>query len=177
MPIKTLLCHPASPSSCTAVRALTVAVERKPDGHVTLRYQLTGDFSRILLPAPKLSAASDGLWQHTCFEAFMTSADTTSYHEFNFSPSCQWAAYAFDSYREQRPWVIPRPPKIDVMQAQDRLVLTAGIHLDDLPDADHLLLGLTAVIESTDGGHSYWALHHPGSTPDFHARAGFVCRL
>jgi hypothetical protein len=40
-----------------------------------------------------------------------------------------------------------------------------------------LRLGLAAVIERTDGGHSYWALTHPGDRPDFHDPAGFVLQI
>ena len=49
-----------------------------------------------------------------------------------------------------------------------------GIILDSIL---MLLLGLTAVIESTDGSLSYWALAHPRGVPDFHARAGWTARL
>jgi hypothetical protein len=40
-----------------------------------------------------------------------------------------------------------------------------------------LRLGLSAVIERADGGHSSWALAHPGERPDFHDPAGFVLRI
>jgi len=40
-----------------------------------------------------------------------------------------------------------------------------------------LQLGLTAVIEANDGSRSYWALHHPEASPDFHHRAGFILSL
>lgn len=40
-----------------------------------------------------------------------------------------------------------------------------------------LEVGITAVIERTDGTLSYWALHHPAAEADFHDRAGFTLRV
>jgi hypothetical protein len=45
------------------------------------------------------ASRTDELWKQTCFEAFVGSPAEESYFEFNFSPSTQWAAYGFDSYR------------------------------------------------------------------------------
>jgi hypothetical protein len=38
-------------------------------------------------------------------------------------------------------------------------------------------LGLSAVIEATDGTISYWALAHPSDKPDFHHPDSFVLEL
>jgi hypothetical protein len=35
-------------------------------------------------------------------------------------------------------------------------------------------IGLTAVLEQTDGTKSYWALAHPPGKPDFHDPACFA---
>jgi hypothetical protein len=37
--------------------------------------------------------------------------------------------------------------------------------------------GVAAVIRTTDGGKSHWALVHPASRPDFHRRDGFALTL
>ncbi|MCI0552686.1 MAG: hypothetical protein L0287_17175 [Anaerolineae bacterium] len=34
--------------------------------------------------------------------------------------------------------------------------------------------GITSVIQTNDGGESYWALVHPHTKPDFHLRDSFV---
>ncbi|EIC29172.1 MULTISPECIES: DOMON-like domain-containing protein [Methylomicrobium] len=175
MTIKLLHCHSATPND--SIDSLSVEIERDAEAGLTLRYRLAGHLEKILIPAAKPSAAGDGLWRHTCFEAFAAAAGTSAYREFNFSPSREWAAYAFGDYRARRPWSIGTPPVIEVSQPQDQLLLTARIAADDLPAGDRLTLGLTAVIESIDGNLSYWALHHPGEKPDFHDRAGFVYPL
>jgi hypothetical protein len=37
-----------------------------------------------------------------------------------------------------------------------------------------LRLGLSALIEDSDGGKSFWALAHPPGAPDFHHADNFV---
>jgi hypothetical protein len=171
MTIKILHCHPATPND--SIGSLSVGIERDAEGGLTLRYRLAGNLEKILIPEVRPSAAVDGLWRHTCFEAF-AAAGTSAYREFNFSPSGEWAAYAFGDYRARMPWTIGAPPAIDVSRSPHRLLLTARIAADDLPAGAPLRLGLTAVIESIDGDLSYWALHHSGERPDFHDPAGFV---
>jgi hypothetical protein len=173
MTTTTLHSHPAAPAA--AVRSLSVEIEQSPEAGLTLRYRLTGDLAKILLPAAPRSGACDGLWRHTCFEAFIA-GHAPAYREFNFSPSGQWAAYAFSGYRERTPWTLGRAPAIEVLRTPDLLALTARISSADLP-AGCLQLGLAAVVESTDGNLSYWALHHAGERPDFHDRTSFVYSL
>lgn len=171
---KILHCHPLA--SNHSVQSLTADIDRSPDGGLMLRYRLEGDLTKILIPQAKPPSANDGLWLHTCFEAFVAH-ETADYYEFNFSPSGEWAAYGFDGYRERTSWSIGRPPAVEVSQELHQLLLTARIAPADLPAAGRLQLGLSAVIESADGALSYWALHHPGERPDFHDRAGFVHSL
>jgi len=175
---KNLHCHIDTP--CPAVHSLQFELERCPGGPIKLRYRLTGDLTKILIPESKPPIATDGLWRHTCFELFVARTDTPAYYEFNFSPSGQWAAYAFSGYRTRMPWTISRPPIIELTQTRNESRLTARIADAELlfESNEHALqLGVSAVIESVDGALSYWALHHPSERPDFHERTGFVCPL
>ena len=175
---KSLLSHIDTP--CAAVHAFQVELARKPEDQIMLRYRLAGDVTSILIPEPKPSLESDGLWRHTCFELFVGQRCSPAYYEFNFSPSGQWAAYAFSAYRERRPWTIGRPPDIAVTQSRNELLLTARITAAELlsdSDAHSFQLGVSAVVESITGDLSYWALHHPCERPDFHDRSSFVCTL
>jgi hypothetical protein len=175
---KELICHADTPS--TAVRTVYVEVEQQTQGALHLKYELTGDLALIRIPAPQAPAAVDGLWEHTCFEVFVAVEGEANYHEFNFSPSGQWAAYAFSDYRVRSAWTVSQAPAISVAQANGHLLLKAIIAAVDLPQniaGKPLQLGLTAVIEANDGSRSYWALHHPEARPDFHQRAGFILLL
>jgi hypothetical protein len=172
---KSLTCNAATAYS--AVRTLHVKIESLPQGALHLSYELTGDLSKIRIPAPQPSIASDGLWEHTCFEVFVAVEGEASYHEFNFSPSGQWAAYAFSDYRVRSAWTVSQAPAISFTPTNGYLLLEAVIVAADLPQniaGKPLQLGLTAVIEANDGSRSYWALHHPETRPDFHHRAGFI---
>jgi len=176
---KILICHPGTLP--TAVLAVHVEVEPEPQGSLRLSYELTGDLAQIRIPAPLSPAAVDGLWEHTCFEVFVAVAGETRYHEFNFSPSGQWAAYAFSDYRVRGTWTASQAPAISFTQTHGHLLLKAVIEAADLPqniDGKPLQLGLAAVIEDSDDSLSYWALHHPEpARPDFHHRSGFILSL
>ena len=118
---------------------------------------------------------------HTCCECFIAVEGDPGYYEFNFSPSRQWAVYVFSNYREGAPLTDETlDPRIAVRRFGDRLELDASIALDRLSARyvnGTLKIGLSAVIEDTEGGLSYWALAHPTGKPDFHHRDAFALRL
>lgn len=143
-----------------------------------LRYQLRGDVNRLRIPETASPGPADGLWQRTCFEAFVARADEAAYREFNFSPSGRWAAYRFSAERVRDASAeaaqTPVVPDLQLERGPESLTLLAWLPLHALPvPAPALEIGLTAVIETTDGQLSYWALRHPGERPDFHHRGGF----
>ncbi len=160
--------HPDS--RCAAVAGIDVEVARPRAGVLALRYEVRGDIGALRLAPVAAPERADELWRHTCFEAFVS--DGAGYHEFNFAPSTQWAAYSFDGYRAgMRNADNFSSPRIEVRAAEDRLELSVEL---DVPDEITGRLGLTAVIEETDGAVSYWALTHPPGRPDFHHADGFV---
>jgi hypothetical protein len=175
-----LLRHPGT-ASAGAVRRIDVEISTTDDGGLRLRYFVDGEVSRIALPAPAPSRPREGLWRHTCFEAFIAGEVSTAYCEFNFSPSTEWAVYGFTSYREGMAMLEHAlPPQVAASITDDRIALEAVVSRETLlalPGDSTLRLGLSAVIERADGGHSYWALTHPGEHPDFHDPAGFVLRI
>ena len=100
-----------------------------------------------------------------------------AYREFNFSPSGEWAVYAFDSYRSGGELGVELIPRILVRQTRGRLELDAKICQELLPPGGPLRLGLSAVVEDTEGVLSYWALRHPPGSPDFHHTDTFALQL
>ena len=111
--------------------------------------------------------------------AFVSAADDgDGYLEFNFSPSGCWAVYRFDAYRvRDESYICPCEPNIELRQMSDGFELTAKISSDVLPQAASWLIGLTAVIETTDGQKTYWALRHDAPQPDFHLCSQFLMPL
>lgn len=175
----TLQPHPATP--CPALDSVVATLARDADsGAWQVGYRLSGDMARLRLPPPAPQpAATDGLWQHSCLELFVARAAEARYHEFNFSPSGDWAGYAFSAERVRDLDAAPLPaPRIRCERAARTLALQAWLPAAALPPgAGDFALGLTAVVESTDGSLSYWALAHPGARPDFHRRAGWTAQL
>ncbi len=139
-----------------------------------IEYALVGELHRIAFPARVIGDRTDGLWQHSCFEAFLR-LPGHGYLEYNFSPSENWAVYQFEAYREgmQPGWPVPY---LHIEHDRDRFGLTAYVELGRLPVPPDAI-NLTAVIEETDGAKSYWALAHPAGKPDFHHPDGFVLEL
>ena len=145
------------------------------------RYSLEADMSCIRVPPSGAGGRADGLWKHMCFEAFVAPADGPGYHEFNFSPSLDWAVYRFTSYREgMSPADIGRTPEISLRRDHAGLVLESTVrlgHLADLRDARRLRIALAAVIEAKNGRLSYWGLRHGPGKPDFHHPNGFALEV
>lgn len=174
-----LVPHPDFPS--VAVNAITVEVQQTADG-IAFAYRVAGERDLVIWPTPKASPWSemrvDGLWRHSCFEAFLKPVGGEGYHEFNFSPSLQWAAYTFDSYR-------------DGMREFGGLLDEVLVSAFQLPGDEGWRFGLfpipglgkdvsmalSAVIEAKDGTKSYWALAHAPGPPDFHNPDCFIATL
>ena len=171
-----LLCHPGG--DCSAAQHIAAGASLNSSGQLTLHYRLTGDPRGILLPAPQLAAPTDGLWQHTCCEAFIGEANCPAYREFNFSPSGQWATYRFTDYRLRDPDFRPAgAPRLTFRRLDDGFQLDARLGPELLPPGDRLQLGLSVVVEPARGEKSYWALAHGAPQPDFHLRQSFTLTL
>ena len=142
---------------------------------------MSGDLGALRLPAPALPLRVDGLWKHSCFEAFIGCGGSGEYCEFNFSPSGAWAAYQFSGYREgMAPLLQAAAPHIVQQLAGETFELAVLLDLSGLPRTladNRLRLGLAAVIEDDAQVLSYWALKHPAEKPDFHHAEGFVVAL
>jgi hypothetical protein len=166
--------HPES--VCEAVSHIEVDVSRPASGALALRYVVHGTLANLRLPAPAAAARADGLWQQTCFEAFLREPGKDAYREFNFAPSTQWAAYSFDAYRTGMREAPVDPPRIETLSNADGFELQATLNLGPRGDAP-CQFALSAVIQEADGRKSYWALAHPPGKADFHHPCSFAHEL
>ncbi len=170
-----LIPHPQTPGPDIKI---AVSVGRPRRLGLSLDYEITGDIAGLHIPGWVRWSRADDLWRTTCFEAFIARPEG-GYLEFNQSPSGQWAVYAFDGYREG----MRHQPGVEIrngVREQDE----GRLHVAGVLDLDRMnlgegpwRLGLSAVIEATDGAISYWALAHPSDKPDFHHPDSFVLEL
>jgi hypothetical protein len=173
-----LSCHTASP--CSELIDLKAAAKLDQQGNLALHYCLSGNLAKIKIPDPEPLGVLDGLWEHTCFEAFIAVEGEAHYQEFNFSPSGCYAAYRFSAYR-QRAKSQPKASPDSIFLTKKRYCqLQASIPAGDLPENPSqkpFQLGLSAVVELQNGRKTYWALQHSSEQPDFHQRSSFSLSL
>jgi len=148
---------------------------------ITLHYLLAGKIEEILLPTKTMNPTrKDELWKMTCFEFFLAIKDQPQYWEFNMSPSGDWTVYHMDAYRR-----IGFREETSIQQLPFGFRNEAGIfHLNMLVDLNPILeqdqfleLGITAIVQTTGGDETYWALSHPAPSADFHLRESFILEL
>lgn len=171
--------HPAQHAG--SVKRFAATAGWGDGGGLRLSFRLDADLGQLLLPVMRSPRPADGLWQHTCFELFVARRGAPAYHEFNFSPSGEWAAYAFGANRRgMRPLALAEAPAACWQSRPDRLDLEVMLPVQGLPPepaAAALRIGLCAVIEAQSGTITHWALRHMGNQPDFHHPDSFVLEL
>ncbi len=179
---------PHTGTMSTAVRRIAARVETSGRDSLRLQFVLEGDLPQVRVPSPVAQPGrTDRLWAHTCFEAFAGLPGSPRYLELNFSPSGQWAAYAFDSYRQGMAPALAVAPRLALRRSEARLELEAEVQLSgSLPlagpetvaaGARTLRIALSTVVEDREGRLSYWALRHPPGRPDFHHPESFSLAL
>src|SRR5688500_4208404 len=90
--------HPETPAN--QVSTVTAQLERSGDGF-WIEYEVASAQS-LVIPSPQSPGRANDLWKTTCFELFARTKGSETYIELNFSPSFQWAAYAFSGHRTGR---------------------------------------------------------------------------
>jgi hypothetical protein len=175
----TLLPHPAalpSEPSFKVWASVDHAASFGVMGTANIWFGIGAPVDRFAIPPTANEERADGLWETTCFEAFLRAEGEHGYREWNFAPSTQWAAYDFASYRQGvADAEVKAAPYIRIEDNLTWWALGATISVVVGPA---WWLGLSAVIEERDGTKSYWALAHPpADKPDFHDPDCFAARL
>ncbi len=175
----TLQCHPDTPTA--VVSSVDAGLVFSTTGQMMLDYQVRGKLELVKFLEQSAPKRTDGLWQHSCFEAFIGRDDSESYFEFNFSPSTEWAAYKFESYRKGMADIdMLSDPAISMTCDREYFSLNVQLNLSETwvcDPGDKPVLGLSAIIEEQNGHKSLWALQHPSGNPDFHDNECFAHEL
>ena len=180
-----LALQPHATSAISPIQAIAVSGSVNAAGLLTLQFLLHGDLDKLRLPEqppapPGCPMRRDELWQHTCLELFARAGAAPGYLEFNFSPNGNWAAYEFDDYRRARRNLESIACTVHSIRQSNTLRVHAALTVPAMAATRQPVswrLSLAAVVESSDGALSYWALRHPRAQPDFHDPAGFSCTL
>ena len=155
------------------------SIGRRADS-LSVHCEVRGNLSKVSIPAAaEAPRRKDRLWEETCLELFLGTADSMEYWEFNFSPSGHWNAYRFTRYREGRreERAITSLP-FDVRRDPEALLLTVEFNVGKIvPAGKDLAATVAAVIGTIDGEKSHWAPVHPAFRPDFHRREGFALTI
>ena len=155
-------------------------IKRLDQSILALDYELVVPADQLIWPAAAASPQRrDELWQSTCLELFIAKPNEPSYWEINLAPNGDWNVYRLDGYRQDLQ-AEPAIQRISLSSdsAADRHQLQATIELPPaLRQVAPLEANLCAVLQHANGSNSYWALCHPCSEADFHARAGFVLEV
>jgi len=181
-----LIPHPAAAAGGRVAVELVVQPQAL---HVVYDIESVDD---LIVPPLRAAVAQrwDELWRHTCCELFAAPAAFTStaaggaYREFNFAPSGDWAAYAFDSPRcGMRPLAIDEAPRVQQARRAAATNISASraglqglsvkVELPRSAVAEHPFLWPTVILETTRG-ISCWALRHHGAQADFHRAENFL---
>ncbi|HVK61552.1 MAG TPA: DOMON-like domain-containing protein [Bdellovibrionales bacterium] len=150
-------------------------------------FEMSGSLNCLAVKSLKPKAErmrADELWKTTCMEIFVGPRGHHEYIEFNLSPSGDWNAYTFDSYRKgMRPTDDAMIDLETVELTADRFRMRGRLQsrregeLSDLLRLPHLEASATAVIETAANEIQYWAVKHAGEKPDFHLRSSFSIEL
>ncbi len=144
-----------------------------------LEFTIRGDLQQIRFQDSAFVASRlDELWKHTCLECFFSTdlEESAPYFEINCSPSGDWNAYSFSSYRQGMQ--ASQDLKVQLTHREggsNEAFFRIQVRGNGLQGARHL--GMTAVIEFIDGSRSFFALSHPGPQPDFHLKKSFSISL
>lgn len=171
--------HPSTPPSHQA--DVSAAIWWAPEGGLELEFTVAAGLLSLVLPdeTSDRTSPTDGLWKHSCCEAFLGRKGHSEYLEFNLSPSGAWACYAFEGprVRSANASNMP-PPEIRTFRRQNGFTLHAKIpRLPPQYLLSDLDVGLTTVLEMIFDKTpclSYWAIAHDAPVPDFHLRSSFA---
>jgi len=173
-----LVPHPATPPAHPPFKLWATVDHAGAFGAVAttnIWFGIGAPAERFVIAEAAEPSRADELWKTTCFEAFLRPAGKRKYREWNFAPSGQWAAYDFSGTRKGMTNAdIGSPPYIRMEDNFTWWALGATIVVDAAQEWE---LGLSAVLEETDGTKSYWALAHGLDKPDFHHPVSFAARL
>lgn len=143
-----------------------VSVEAEPLERLwQLSYLVRGDLECLAWPHREEGVFTEGLWESTCAEYFLSEQEGSAYSEWNLSPGGNWAQFCFSAYR-QRSEGKSQKPQIKFDYTPERARLSTVLPLPE-PGQD---FNLSMILKLKTGKELFFALKH-AQEPDFHLRS------
>lgn len=165
---------------------LTCDVSRH-ESEFNLRYNLKGPINDLIIPQNSggVPKRMNGLWETTCFEAFIKNSNYTPYLEFNFAPSGHWNAFIFSDYREaMREFTGIKKMHVELKSNDGELSLNCNLvmkrpkgFLESDFAEKKIKMGISAILHLKNDNKLSYALNHPLLKVDFHHEDGFIYKL
>jgi hypothetical protein len=171
--------HPFIAGPMTENLSISGSLARR-SGVVQIEYKVEGALDLVNWPTTsQVKGRCHELWRQSCFELFFAIKGDSSYWEVNLSPNDCWNVYYFTDYRAgMREEKFVGQPVCRVAADGDLLSLTCTLEIKGfIDDCSDLEVGVSSVLQTTDGSASYWAIDHCGKEPDFHNRSSFSVAL
>jgi hypothetical protein len=152
----------------------------RKSGVVEIEYRVEGALELVSWPGTsQVKGRCHELWRQSCFELFFGIKGDIAYWEVNLSPNDCWNMYFFTDHRTgMREEKAIDQPVCHVATDGDLLSLSCTLDFNGLiDDCSDLEVGVSSVLQTTDGSASYWAIDHCGKEPDFHNRSSFFVVL
>lgn len=143
---------------------------------IQIKFSLIGDISHLTEVDPSkasIGARRDGLWEATCFEAFLSDSTNTQYWELNVNSKGDWNVFHFEDYRKgKREELRSTCQFFGTTQNESQLSLECAWDVSELALTDGRL-GVTMIANFKNGEKNFFALSHESDKPDFHNRSSF----
>ena len=145
------------------------------DGILQIKYEFSGLNDPAVFPAPSANPARRlQLWRRTCFELLWGPIHHPNYWELNASPAGHWNILAFADYRRGMAEEPRIAASIGTLYHAHGFSLCCTLPVAALECPGPFRLAPAAILRLADGQRTFWAVHHPGETPDFHHPLSFT---
>ncbi|SFV50560.1 hypothetical protein MNB_SV-12-26 [hydrothermal vent metagenome] len=150
-------------------------IELQPS-RLKIEYEIINNLSSYHFPKETKQQRANELWRDTCFELFIANHSSTEYYELNISPSTQWNAYHFKSYKEEmRETDVFSTPSIISHQLDKSYNLSFEMAFQEDIFVKKLSINLAVILLDKEEMRHFYAINRCKESPDFHDRFYHVC--
>ena len=141
------------------------------DNRLKVNYEIRADVSQYNFLKKTKQQRVDELWRDSCFEIFIANRSSDEYYEINTSPSTEWNAYHFKSYKEKmNKSYIFSMPSIKNQQLANRYNFSFEMSFQEGIFEKELLINLAVILLDREGVRHFYSINRRKGSPDFHDR-------